>query len=32
LGGMESLLPKGFRLESHDLLLMGLCAKCGSRT
>lgn len=29
LGGIESLLPKGFKLESHDLLLMGQCAACG---
>jgi Fur family ferric uptake transcriptional regulator len=29
LGGMETLLPRGFQMESHDLLLTGLCAKCG---
>ncbi len=29
LGGMEKLLPRGFRLDSHDLLLEGLCAMCG---
>ena len=30
LGGIETLLPRGFQMESHDLLLTGLCAKCGS--
>ncbi len=30
LGGMETLLPRGFKMESHDLLLTGLCANCGS--
>jgi hypothetical protein len=30
LGGMERLLPRGFRLDNHDLLLTGTCARCGS--
>ncbi len=30
LGGMETLLPRGFKMESHDLQLAGLCATCGS--
>jgi Fur family ferric uptake transcriptional regulator len=30
LGGMERLLPRGFRLDSHDLQLTGTCAQCGS--
>ena len=29
-GGIETLLPRGFRMEKHDLLLTGLCATCGS--
>ena len=28
LGGVDALLPRGFRMESHDLLLMGRCASC----
>jgi Fur family ferric uptake transcriptional regulator len=27
-GGLEKLLPEGFRLESHDLLLTGTCMMC----
>jgi len=26
--GIAGLLPKGFRLESHEILLYGLCIKC----
>ena len=29
VGGVETLLPRGFRMEGHDLLLTGLCATCG---
>lgn len=29
LGQMESLLPKGFKMESHDLTLTGRCDSCG---
>ncbi len=29
LGGIETLLPRGFQMEKHDLLLTGLCASCG---
>ena len=28
LGGMEALLPSGFRLESHELVLTGTCNTC----
>ncbi|MBS0190503.1 MAG: transcriptional repressor [Phycisphaerales bacterium] len=27
-GDLSWLAPKGFKLESHDLLLLGLCDKC----
>ena len=27
-GGLKKLLPKGFKLEHHDLTLSGLCASC----
>ncbi|MCH2140138.1 MAG: transcriptional repressor [Phycisphaerales bacterium] len=27
-GGLNKLLPKGFKLENHDLTLSGLCASC----
>lgn len=27
-GGMDRLVPKGFRLESHELLMYGECAAC----
>ncbi len=30
LGRIESLLPSGFQLESHNLLLVGRCATCGN--
>ncbi len=29
LGNMETLVPKGFQLESHELLLQGKCGSCG---
>jgi Fur family transcriptional regulator, ferric uptake regulator len=28
-GNLKSLVPRGFRLESHDILLGGLCRACG---
>ena len=31
LGRMESLLPKGFRMESHDLTLTGRCDSCETK-
>ncbi|MDG2055443.1 MAG: transcriptional repressor [Phycisphaerales bacterium] len=27
-GGLNKLLPEGFKLEHHDLTLSGLCASC----
>ena len=27
-GGLEALVPKGFKLQHHDLTLSGLCASC----
>ncbi len=30
-GNIEPLVPKGFRLEEHDVVLYGLCAACCSR-
>jgi Fur family ferric uptake transcriptional regulator len=27
--GIRGLLPGGFRLEEHDIILYGLCAACG---
>jgi Fur family ferric uptake transcriptional regulator len=30
-GSLQRLLPKGFRLEDHDLLLHGRCATCAAR-
>jgi Fur family ferric uptake transcriptional regulator len=27
-GGIDALVPKGFRIESHDLTLHGRCAAC----
>jgi Fur family ferric uptake transcriptional regulator len=29
-GDLSYLAPKGFKLENHDLLLLGLCADCAS--
>jgi Fur family ferric uptake transcriptional regulator len=29
--GLGALVPKGFRLENHDLVLHGRCAACGGR-
>jgi hypothetical protein len=29
VGGVETLLPRGFQMEKHDLLLTGRCATCG---
>ena len=29
-GGLNKLIPKGFKLESHDLTLSGLCVSCAS--
>jgi Fur family ferric uptake transcriptional regulator len=31
LGGLKELLPSGFRLNSHELLLHGRCRSCGKR-
>ena len=28
LGGLKSLLPRGFRLTTHELLLSGRCSDC----
>lgn len=27
--GVQALAPPGFRVEGHDLVLMGLCPECG---
>ena len=32
LGNPESLAPKGFRADDHELILYGLCDRCGSRS
>ena len=29
--GIRGLLPRGFRLEGHEIVLYGLCARCGAR-
>jgi len=29
--GIRSLLPRGFRLERHEIVLYGVCKRCGSR-
>lgn len=29
--GIRGLLPGGFRLEEHEIILYGLCAGCGGR-
>jgi Fur family ferric uptake transcriptional regulator len=29
--GLGALVPQGFRLEAHDLILHGRCATCGGR-
>ncbi|HEV8631719.1 MAG TPA: transcriptional repressor [Thermoanaerobaculia bacterium] len=29
--GIRGLLPGGFRLEEHEIILYGLCAACGAR-
>lgn len=29
-GNLEALLPRGFRLEDHDVLLHGLCEGCNA--
>lgn len=31
LGGLRQLLPRGFTLGAHELLLHGTCASCGKR-
>jgi Fur family transcriptional regulator, ferric uptake regulator len=31
LGGLRQLLPRGFSLGSHELLLHGTCASCSRR-
>ena len=31
LGGLSGLLPRGFRLTTHELLLHGLCAACARK-
>lgn len=31
-GDLSYLAPKGFKLENHDLLLLGLCASCANGT
>lgn len=31
LGGLAALLPRGFKLGSHELLLHGTCAACARR-
>ncbi|MDX6770534.1 MAG: transcriptional repressor [Elusimicrobiota bacterium] len=31
LGGLKELLPRGFKLGSHELLLHGTCASCSRR-
>jgi Fur family ferric uptake transcriptional regulator len=30
--GIRGLLPGGFRLEEHEIILYGLCAGCGARS
>jgi Fur family ferric uptake transcriptional regulator len=30
-GDLSKITPAGFKLENHDLLLMGVCAPCGKR-
>lgn len=30
-GTLRDLVPRGFRLESHDITLYGLCRACGAR-
>ena len=30
-GNLDPLLPKGFILEDHEVVLYGLCATCGKR-
>ncbi len=30
-GNLEPLVPRGFVLEDHEVVLYGLCAKCGKR-
>jgi Fur family ferric uptake transcriptional regulator len=30
-GGLRKMLPRGFKLEGHDLVLAGLCAACAPR-
>ena len=30
--GIRGLLPGGFRLEEHEIILYGLCAVCGERS
>jgi len=29
--GIKGLLPRGFRLERHEIVLYGVCKRCGSR-
>jgi Fur family ferric uptake transcriptional regulator len=29
LGDLNRLVPQGFRLETHEILLFGLCDRCG---
>ncbi len=29
LSGLQSLVPSGFRVEGHDIVLSGLCPGCG---
>ena len=31
-GGMRALLPGGFRLEAHEIILYGRCAACEERS
>jgi len=31
-GNLEPLVPKGFVLEDHEVVLYGLCALCGKKT
>ncbi|NNF43488.1 MAG: transcriptional repressor [Phycisphaerales bacterium] len=28
-GGLSKMLPRGFRLRAHDIVLYGLCSTCG---
>jgi Fur family ferric uptake transcriptional regulator len=30
-GGAAAMVPNGFRVESHELVLRGLCAECASK-